>query len=96
MQNNCDDIYMQYANMIKRFLVSITNDYDLAEDLTQEVHDIASDGIQAYILYEERENPENGTIINGFKIAGLSENILTTTFAIGELKSTKYLTTWET
>ncbi len=36
MQKNFDDIYAEYANIIKHFLISITNNFDLAEELTQE------------------------------------------------------------
>ena len=31
-----DDIYVTYANTVKRFLISLSGNFDLAEDLTQE------------------------------------------------------------
>lgn len=31
-----DDIYVKYANTVKRFLISLSGNFDLAEDLTQE------------------------------------------------------------
>lgn len=31
-----DDLYVKYANTVKRFLISLSGNFDLAEDLTQE------------------------------------------------------------
>lgn len=30
------DMYLNYANIVKRFLISLTGNFDLSEDLTQE------------------------------------------------------------
>ena len=30
------DMYLNYANTVKRFLISLTGNFDLSEDLTQE------------------------------------------------------------
>ena len=36
MKKDFEKIYQEYANTVKRFLICITNDFDLSEDLTQE------------------------------------------------------------
>lgn len=51
MQQNASqekDIYIQYANTVKRFLISFTGNADLAEDLTQETFYQAYKSINRY------------------------------------------------
>ena len=42
------DIYMEYANIVKRFLISLSGNVDLAEDLTQETFYQAYKSIHRY------------------------------------------------
>lgn len=42
------DIYMEYANTVKRFLISLSGNADLAEDLTQETFYQAYKSIHRY------------------------------------------------
>lgn len=50
MQNSAKekDIYMEYANIVKRFLISLSGNADLAEDLTQETFYQAYKSIHRY------------------------------------------------
>ena len=43
-----DVIYREYANTVKRFLVSLSGNFDLAEDLTQETFYQAYKSIHRY------------------------------------------------
>lgn len=42
------DIYMEYANIVKRFLISLSGNVDLADDLTQETFYQAYKSIHRY------------------------------------------------
>lgn len=48
MQKGYDDIYMKYANTVKRFLMCMTSDFDLSEELTQETFYQAYKSIHRY------------------------------------------------
>ena len=48
MQKEYDDIYVKYANTVKRFLICMTGDFDLSEDFTQETFYQAYKSIHRY------------------------------------------------
>lgn len=48
MQDTSLDIYTEYADMVKRFLISFTGNYDLAEELMQETFYQAYKSIHRY------------------------------------------------
>lgn len=48
MQDTSKDIYTEYANIVKRFLISLTGNYDLAEELMQETFYQAYKSIHRY------------------------------------------------
>lgn len=48
MQQGTNDIYYKYANDVKRFLICLTHQADLAEDLTQETFYQAYKSIHRY------------------------------------------------
>lgn len=48
MQEDSKDIYTEYANLVKRFLISLTGNYDLAEELMQETFYQAYKSIDRY------------------------------------------------
>lgn len=48
MQDASNDIYIEYANTVKRFLISLCGNFDLAEDLTQETFYQAYKSIHRY------------------------------------------------
>lgn len=48
MMQSMDEIYQKYAQMVYRYLLSLTHDSDLAEELTQETFYQAIKGIHKY------------------------------------------------
>lgn len=48
MRKHDDKIYMEYSILVKHFLFSLTNDYELSEDLTQETFYQAYKSIHRY------------------------------------------------
>ena len=46
--SNEKDIYIEYAGVVKRFLISLSGNVDLAEDLTQETFYQAYKSIHRY------------------------------------------------